>query len=103
VRHSHLLKGECLPQIAEQIDATSSRALGVCAITPFNFPAMVPIWMFPLRSRAEHVRAAQEMPLTANRLAALFHETGLPGGVLNVVPADVKSLSAIARIRSCAR
>ena len=47
---AHLQKGESLPQVAEQIDAVTMREpLGVCAgITPFNFPAMVPMWMFPL-------------------------------------------------------
>ena len=47
---AHLTKGESLPQVAEQIDAVTMREpLGVCAgITPFNFPAMVPMWMFPL-------------------------------------------------------
>ena len=46
----HLLKGESLPQVAEQIDGLTMREpLGVCAgITPFNFPVMVPMWMFPL-------------------------------------------------------
>jgi malonate-semialdehyde dehydrogenase (acetylating)/methylmalonate-semialdehyde dehydrogenase len=51
---AHLAKGESLPQVADQIDAVTFREpLGVCAgITPFNFPAMVPMWMFPWRSPA---------------------------------------------------
>ena len=87
---AHLAKGESLPQVAEQIDAVTMREpLGVCAgITPFNFPAMVPMWMFPLAIACGNtfiLKPSEKVPLTAMRLAALFSEAGLPNGVLNIV------------------
>lgn len=85
-----LLKGTRLPNIAGQIDAETSREpIGVCAgITPFNFPAMVPMWMFPLAIACGNtfvLKPSEKTPLTAMRLAALATEAGLPDGVLNVV------------------
>lgn len=85
-----LAKGESLPQVAEQIDAVTMREpLGVCAgITPFNFPAMVPMWMFPLAIACGNtfvLKPSEKVPLTANRLAELFAVAGLPEGVFNVV------------------
>ncbi len=87
---SHLAKGESLPQVADQIDAQTMREpLGVCAgITPFNFPAMVPMWMFPLAIACGNsfiLKPSEKVPLTAMRLAELFLEAGLPEGVLNIV------------------
>jgi malonate-semialdehyde dehydrogenase (acetylating)/methylmalonate-semialdehyde dehydrogenase len=87
---AHLAKGESLPQVADQIDAVTMREpLGVCAgITPFNFPAMVPMWMFPLAIACGNtfvLKPSEKVPLTALRLAELFHEAGLPPGVFNVV------------------
>jgi len=87
---SHLLKGESLPQIAEHIDAVTMREpIGVCAgIAPFNFPAMVPMWMFPLAIACGNtfiLKPSEKVPLTAVRLGELFAEAGLPGGVMNVV------------------
>lgn len=87
---AHLQKGESLPQVADQIDAVTMREpLGVCAgITPFNFPAMVPMWMFPIAiacGNAFILKPSEKVPLTANRLAELFVEAGLPDGVFSVV------------------
>ena len=87
---AHLLKGEVIPQVAEQIDGVTMREpIGVCVgITPFNFPAMVPMWMFPLAiacGNAFILKPSEKVPLTAIRLAELFMEAGLPEGVLNVV------------------
>ncbi|MBI2948350.1 MAG: CoA-acylating methylmalonate-semialdehyde dehydrogenase [Verrucomicrobia bacterium] len=98
----HLLKGESLPEIAEQLDSLTWREpLGVCAgITPFNFPAMVPMWMFPLAIACGNtfiLKPSEKVPLTANRLAALFHEAGLPEGVLNVVHGGQEAVEAICR------
>ncbi|HUI08665.1 MAG TPA: CoA-acylating methylmalonate-semialdehyde dehydrogenase [Verrucomicrobiae bacterium] len=86
----HMLRGEVVPQIAEQIDAVTTREpIGVCAgIAPFNFPAMVPMWMFPLAIACGNtfvLKPSEKVPLTAVRLAELFLEAGLPEGVLNVV------------------
>ena len=85
-----LAKGEVLPELAAGIDGAATREpLGVCAgITPFNFPAMVPMWMYPLAiacGNAFILKPSEKVPLTANRLAELFLEAGLPPGVLNVV------------------
>lgn len=87
---SHLSKGESLPQVASQIDAVTMREpIGVCAgITPFNFPAMVPMWMYPLAIACGNtfiLKPSEKVPLTAVRLAELFLEAGLPEGVLNIV------------------
>ncbi|MEX0887698.1 MAG: CoA-acylating methylmalonate-semialdehyde dehydrogenase [Phycisphaeraceae bacterium] len=86
----HLIKGESLPQVASHIDGVTTREpIGVCAgITPFNFPAMVPMWMFPLAIACGNcfiLKPSEKVPLTANRLAELLAEAGLPAGVLNVV------------------
>jgi malonate-semialdehyde dehydrogenase (acetylating)/methylmalonate-semialdehyde dehydrogenase len=87
---AHLAKGESLPQVADQIDAVTMREpIGVCAgITPFNFPAMVPMWMFPLAIACGNtfiLKPSEKVPLTAMRLAELFGEAGLPAGVFNLV------------------
>ena len=85
-----LAKGEVLPELAAGIDGAATREpVGVCAgITPFNFPAMVPMWMYPLAIACGNcfiLKPSEKVPLTANRLAELFLEAGLPPGVLNVV------------------
>ncbi len=87
---AHLVKGESLPQVAEQIDAVTMREpLGVCAgITPYNFPAMVPMWMYPVAIACGNtfiLKPSEKVPLTAIRLAELFAEAGLPDGVFNIV------------------
>jgi malonate-semialdehyde dehydrogenase (acetylating)/methylmalonate-semialdehyde dehydrogenase len=87
---AQLSKGENLPQVAPYIDgATMREPIGVCAgITPFNFPAMVPMWMFPIAiacGNAFILKPSEKVPLTAVRLAELLHEAGLPEGIFNVV------------------
>lgn len=85
-----LAKGQCLPRVAEQIDGVTMREpIGVCTgITPFNFPAMVGMWMYPIAIACGNtfiLKPSEKVPLTANRLAELFLEAGLPEGVINVV------------------
>lgn len=97
---AHLSKGESLAQVAENIDGLTMREpLGVCAgITPFNFPAMVPMWMYPLAiacGNAFILKPSEKVPLTANRLAELFLEAGLPPGVLNIVHGGKEVVDAI--------
>jgi malonate-semialdehyde dehydrogenase (acetylating)/methylmalonate-semialdehyde dehydrogenase len=97
---AQLLKGENLSQIAQQIDGVTMREpLGVCAgISPFNFPAMVPMWMFPLAIACGNtfiLKPSEKVPLTAVRLAELFQEAGLPDGVLNVVHGGKEVVNAI--------
>jgi malonate-semialdehyde dehydrogenase (acetylating)/methylmalonate-semialdehyde dehydrogenase len=85
-----LLKGQYSDQIGGGIDNWSMRqALGVVAgVTPFNFPMMVPCWMFPLAIACGNsfvLKASERTPLLAQRLVELFSEAGLPKGVLNLV------------------
>lgn len=85
-----LMMGETLTGIAEDIDSEMFRyPLGVVGgITPFNFPMMVPLWMFPLAIACGNtfvLKPSERTPILANRLAELFTEAGGPPGVLNVV------------------
>lgn len=85
-----LMMGEQLPDIATGVESGMYRyPLGVIGgITPFNFPMMVPCWMFPLAIAMGNtfvLKPSERTPLLANRLAQLFHEAGLPSGVLNIV------------------
>ncbi len=104
---AHLQKGESLPQVAEQIDAVTMREpIGVCAgITPFNFPAMVPLWMFPLAIACGNtfiLKPSEKVPLTAQRLAELFHQAGLPDGVFNLVHGGREVVDALCTHRGVA-
>jgi malonate-semialdehyde dehydrogenase (acetylating)/methylmalonate-semialdehyde dehydrogenase len=95
-----LLKGEYTEQIANDIDAwTMRQALGVCAgITPFNFPAMVPMWMFPMAIACGNtfvLKPSERDPSCALMLAALLKEAGLPDGVFNVVQGDKVAVDAL--------
>ncbi len=89
----HLLKGEFSHQVGEGIDSHSLRLpVGVCAgITPFNFPAMVPMWMFPIALACGNtfvLKPSEKDPSCSLMLAELLAEAGLPGGVFNVVQGD---------------
>ncbi len=86
----HLLKGEFSDNVGSGIDSWSLRQpVGVCAgITPFNFPAMVPMWMFPVAIACGNtfvLKPSEKDPSCGLRLAELATEAGLPRGVLNVV------------------
>jgi malonate-semialdehyde dehydrogenase (acetylating) / methylmalonate-semialdehyde dehydrogenase len=96
----HLLKGEFSEQVGQGIDSWSLRQpLGVCAgITPFNFPAMVPMWMFPVAIGCGNtfvLKPSERTPSCAVRLAELALEAGLPEGVLNVVHGDKEAVDAL--------
>ncbi len=85
-----LLMGDTLENVARGVDCeTFLQPLGVCVgITPFNFPAMVPLWMFPLALACGNtfiLKPSEKVPLTANLLIELLEKAGLPKGVLNVV------------------
>ncbi|EOP38070.1 CoA-acylating methylmalonate-semialdehyde dehydrogenase [Bacillus cereus] len=85
-----LMMGEQLPDIATGVESGMYRyPIGVIAgITPFNFPMMVPCWMFPLAIACGNtfvLKPSERTPLLANRIAELFKEAGLPDGVLNIV------------------
>jgi malonate-semialdehyde dehydrogenase (acetylating) / methylmalonate-semialdehyde dehydrogenase len=96
----HLLKGEYSEQVSTGIDQYSMRQpLGVCAgITPFNFPCMVPMWMFPIAIACGN--ASCSSPPSATRRAALLladllKQAGLPDGVFNVVQGDKVAVDAL--------
>ncbi|MCO1579731.1 CoA-acylating methylmalonate-semialdehyde dehydrogenase [Crossiella sp. SN42] len=95
-----LLKGEHSEQVSRGVDAYSTRhPLGVVAgITPFNFPVMVPMWMFPMAvacGNAFVLKPSERDPSAAVRLAELFTEAGLPDGVLNVLQGDATAVNAL--------
>ena len=96
----HLLKGEFSAGIGDGMDCFSLRQpLGVCAgITPFNFPAMVPMWMFPVAIACGNtfvLKPSEKVPSCSLRLAALLHEAGLPPGVFNVLGGDARTVDAL--------
>jgi malonate-semialdehyde dehydrogenase (acetylating)/methylmalonate-semialdehyde dehydrogenase len=96
----HLMKGEYSEEVGTNVDTHSLRQpLGVCAgITPFNFPAMVPLWMYPVAIACGNtfvLKPSEKVPSTAMRLAELFKEAGLPDGVLNVVHGDKAAVDAL--------
>ena len=91
----HLLKGEFSQNVGTNIDSWSIRQpLGVTAgITPFNFPAMVPMWMYPISIGCGNsfiLKPSEKDPSCAIKLAELFSEAGLPDGVFNVINGDKK-------------
>lgn len=96
----HLLKGHFSENVGTDVDSHSIRQpLGVCVgITPFNFPAMVPMWMFPLAIVCGNtfiLKPSEKVPSTALRLAELMHQAGLPAGVLNVVNGDQEAVRTL--------
>ena len=95
-----LLKGEFTENVGTDVDSWSMRQpLGVCAgITPFNFPAMVPMWMFPVAIACGNtfiLKPSEKDPSCSIKLAELLSEAGLPEGVFNVVNGDKESVDAI--------
>ena len=96
----HLLKGYFSENVGTNVDSHSIRQpLGVCVgITPFNFPAMVPMWMFPLAIICGNtfiLKTSEKVPSTALRLAELLTEAGLPNGVMNVVNGDKEAVDTL--------
>ena len=96
----HLLKGEFSENVGTDVDSWSIRQpLGVCAgITPFNFPAMVPMWMFPIAIACGNtfvLKPSEKDPSCSIKLAQLFKEAGLPDGVFNVVNGDKEAVDAL--------
>ena len=95
-----LLKGEYSEGVASGVDSYAVRQpVGVCAvITPFNFPAMVPMWMFPVAVACGNpfvLKPSEKDPSCALRLAELMTEAGAPDGVLNVVNGDREAVDAL--------
>jgi malonate-semialdehyde dehydrogenase (acetylating) / methylmalonate-semialdehyde dehydrogenase len=95
-----LLKGDYSDQVSTNVDTFSFREpLGVVAgITPFNFPAMVPMWMFPVAIACGNtfvLKPSERVPSAAMRIAELWQEAGLPDGVFNVVQGDKVAVDTI--------
>ena len=95
-----LLKGEVTENVGTRVDSHSLRQpLGVVAgITPFNFPAMVPMWMFPVALACGNcfiLKVSEKVPSAALILAELLHEAGVPDGVFQVVHGDKEAVDAI--------
>ncbi|HKC30865.1 MAG TPA: CoA-acylating methylmalonate-semialdehyde dehydrogenase, partial [Burkholderiales bacterium] len=96
----HLLKGEYSENVGTQVDThTLRQPVGVCAgITPFNFPVMVPLWMFPLAIACGNtfiLKPSEKVPSASVRMAELFKQAGLPDGVLNVIHGDKAAVDAL--------
>jgi len=96
----HLLKGEFSEGVANGVDTVAMRQpVGVCAgITPFNFPAMVPMWMFPVALACGNtfvLKPSEKDPSCGLRLAELMIEAGLPKGCLNVVNGDKEAVDEL--------
>ena len=101
----HLLKGEFSQNVGTNIDSWSIRQpLGICAgITPFNFPAMVPMWMYPIAIACGNtfiLKPSEKDPSCSIRLAELFSEAGLPDGVFNIINGDQKVVNMILEEKS---
>jgi malonate-semialdehyde dehydrogenase (acetylating)/methylmalonate-semialdehyde dehydrogenase len=95
-----LLKGEHSENVGTQVDThTLRQPVGVCAgITPFNFPVMVPLWMFPMAIACGNtfvLKPSEKVPSASVKMAELFKEAGLPDGVLNVVHGDKTAVDAL--------
>ena len=95
-----VLKGEFTENVGKNVDSWSIRQpLGVCAgITPFNFPAMVPMWMFPMAIACGNtfvLKPSEKDPSCSIKLAELLTTAGLPDGVFNVVNGDKEVVDAI--------
>ena len=97
---AHLLKGDYSEQVSRNVDTyTIRQPLGVVAgITPFNFPAMVPMWMYPIAIATGNtfvLKPSEKDPSTSLMAAELLAEAGLPDGVFNIVHGDKVAVDAI--------
>lgn len=95
-----LIMGQSIQNIAREVDCETIRhPVGVCAgITPFNFPAMVPLWMYPIAIACGNtfvLKPSEKVPLSAVLIGKLLQETGLPDGVFNIVHGDKECVDAL--------
>ncbi|MDZ4688425.1 MAG: CoA-acylating methylmalonate-semialdehyde dehydrogenase [Planctomycetaceae bacterium] len=95
-----LLMGQSLENLAANVDCETIRhPVGVCVgITPFNFPSMVPLWMFPVAIACGNtfiLKPSEKVPLSAMKLGELLIESGLPPGVFNVLHGDKTAVDAL--------
>jgi malonate-semialdehyde dehydrogenase (acetylating)/methylmalonate-semialdehyde dehydrogenase len=97
-----LMMGDSLNDVAAGIDCKTIRQpIGVCVgITPFNFPAMVPMWMHPFAIACGNtfiLKPSEKVPLTPTRAIELLHDAGLPAGVLNLIHGGKEAVDALLR------
>ncbi len=95
-----LIMGQCVQNIAANVDCETIRhPVGVCVgITPFNFPAMVPLWMFPVALACGNtfvLKPSEKVPMSAIKLGELLTEAGCPEGVFNIVHGDRECVDAL--------
>ena len=95
-----LIMGQSIMNIAREVDCETIRhPVGVCAgITPFNFPAMVPLWMYPIAIACGNtfvLKPSEKVPLSAVLIGKLLQDTGLPDGVFNIVHGDKEAVDAL--------
>src|SRR5579862_7317060 len=95
-----LMMGDSLNDVSAGIDShTIRQPLGVCAgITPFNFPAMVPMWMWPFAIASGNtfvLKPSEKVPMTPTLAAKLLHDAGLPAGVFNLIHGDKVAVDAL--------
>jgi len=95
-----LMMGDSLNDVAAGIDCKTIRQpIGVCAgITPFNFPAMVPLWMYPFAIACGNtflLKPSEKVPLTPTLAVRLLHDAGLPPGVLNLIHGGPEAVDAL--------
>lgn len=96
----HLLKGDFSENVGTRVDSWAIRQpAGVCVgISPFNFPVMVPLWMFPIAIACGNtfvMKPSEKVPSSTLRLAELLTEAGLPKGVFNIVNGDKDAVNAL--------
>jgi malonate-semialdehyde dehydrogenase (acetylating)/methylmalonate-semialdehyde dehydrogenase len=95
-----LIMGQSMQNIAREVDCETIRhPVGVCAgITPFNFPAMVPLWMYPIAIACGNtfiLKPSEKVPLSSVFIGKLLQQTGLPDGVFNIVHGDKEAVDAL--------
>ena len=95
-----LIMGQLLPNIAPQVDSETVRhPVGVCVgITPFNFPVMVPLWMYPVAITCGNtfiLKPSEKVPLSTIRMTELLIESGVPDGVINIIHGDKEVVDAL--------
>lgn len=95
-----MLMGDTLPNIATDVDAETNRhPVGVCVgITPYNFPFMVPLWMFPVALACGNtfiLKPSEKVPLSSVRMGELLIEAGLPPGVFNIAHGDKRCVDTL--------
>jgi malonate-semialdehyde dehydrogenase (acetylating)/methylmalonate-semialdehyde dehydrogenase len=95
-----LMMGDSLNDVAREIDCKTIRQpIGVCVgITPFNFPAMVPLWMYPFAIACGNtfvLKPSEKVPLTPTRVIELLAEAGVPAGVMNIIHGGKETVDAL--------